>query len=132
MRRPDPSLADLLYDEPQRFDFFQAIRLLERIAAGRAPVGHDVIPAREVVRLVSLFYRAWEKYNVPALYERGGPGGSGRDRRDAFSSRLFDLVGLGLESLRDRQAVPDRSLPFYAGLFAQQHRSAVALELLIR
>jgi type VI secretion system protein ImpH len=211
MRRPDPSVAERLFDEPYLFDFFQAVRLLERLRPGRFPVGHDGPPRDEVVRfiahvalkfppsavhsldevetppghrdqgggpprmatpfmglvgaagvlptvytealmgasgrrntaardfldlfhhrLVSLFYRAWEKYNVPALWERGQRWGNGRVGDDAFSRRLFDLIGLGLEPLRDRLAVPDGALLYYAGFFAQQHRPACVLEALLR
>jgi type VI secretion system protein ImpH len=82
-------------------------------------------------RLVSLFYRAWEKYNVPALWERGRRWGDGRVGDDAFSRRLFDFIGLGLEPLRDRLAVPDGALLYYAGFFAQQHRPACVLESLL-
>jgi type VI secretion system protein ImpH len=212
MRRPDPPLADRLFEEPYLFDFFQAVRLLEKIEKGRGPVGHDVAPSREAIRfvshlglsfppspiyslergpssagpgegqsppsgpprmstpfmgligasgalptvyteallalkskkrnaaaldfldlfhhrLISLFYRAWEKYNVPSLWERGDPEHPGLD---AFSRHLFDLIGLGSAPLRDRQTVPDAALIFYAGFFAQQHRPAVSLELLLQ
>ena len=177
MRRSDPALADLLFQEPYRFDFFQAVRLLETIREGRSPVGLDGHPSDEVVRfvghlsltfppssieslepgpsagkghsepsipgpprmttpfmgligasgalptvytealialktrrrnapaldfldlfhhrLVSHFYRAWEKYNVPALWERGNREAPGEVGRDAFSKHLFELIGLG-------------------------------------
>ena len=40
----------LLRDTPQEVEFFQAVRLLERVLPGRAPVGRFVSPAREVAR----------------------------------------------------------------------------------
>lgn len=40
----------LLETVPQEFDFFQAVRLFERIYPGREPVGRFVVPQREVVR----------------------------------------------------------------------------------
>ena len=46
-------LKDLLYDEPYRFEFFQAVRLLEKIFPEREIVGHDALPAKEVVRFRS-------------------------------------------------------------------------------
>jgi type VI secretion system protein ImpH len=49
-RRPDPPVADRLFSEPFRFDFFQAVRLLERARPDRAAVGSDGPPRREVVR----------------------------------------------------------------------------------
>lgn len=43
-------VADQLEARPTAFDFFQAVRLLERLRPDRAPVGEFVDPAREVVR----------------------------------------------------------------------------------
>ena len=56
-RRPDPPLSEELFDEPYRFDFFQAVRLLERLGPDAAPVGRDGPPAREVVRFRA--HRRW-------------------------------------------------------------------------
>jgi type VI secretion system protein ImpH len=53
-RRTDPAVADLLFEEGYRFDFFQAVRVLERLYPQRQPVGHDAAPADEVVRFRSL------------------------------------------------------------------------------
>jgi type VI secretion system protein ImpH len=216
--REGTDLSDRLLGEPWRFDFFQAVRLLERLQyesaggdprAARQPVGHDTAPGREVVRfraltslsfpaapiaqvrrppsangapgadapplemvvsflgltgpsgvlplhytalllrrlrdkdtslrdlldvfhhrLVSLFYRAWEKYRLPFAYERSrltptvpGP--------DPVTQGLYSLVGLGTDGLRGRQEFPDEALLFYGGHFAHYPRSAAALELLL-
>jgi type VI secretion system protein ImpH len=45
-----PPLAQSLFDEAYGFDFFQAVRLLERIQRERQPVGRDGDPSLEVVR----------------------------------------------------------------------------------
>ena len=45
------SVAQLLYEEGYRFDFFQAVRLLERLYPEHQPIGHSASPAEEVVRL---------------------------------------------------------------------------------
>lgn len=189
----DASVADLLYREGYRFEFFQAVRLLERLNPDRSPVGHHAPPEDEVVRfrnhvslgfppseiwdvgappapetpasmvvtfmgltgamgalpphytsvllepgarrqvaalrdffdlfnhrLLSLFYRAWEKYRFPVAFERGGD--------DLFSQYLLCLVGMGLPSLKQRLRIPDQILVYYAGLLAQRPRAAVALE----
>ncbi|WP_165244020.1 type VI secretion system baseplate subunit TssG [Paludisphaera soli] len=216
-RRSDADLIDRLREEPYRFDFFQAVRILTRVAGDRAPVGLDGPFGREAVRfaqyvslsfpasaidriehldrptapkseggesadpgppptltttfigllgpsgvlptvyteellgpqakrrgaaveffdlfhhrIVSLFFRAWEKYDLPTQWEKGrAPSGDDSPDGDAFAATLFHLLGLGPESLRGRLAVPDDSLLFYAGLFAQQRRSAMMLERLI-
>ena len=48
--RTSNSLADVLFEEPYRFEFFQAVRLLERIEPERRPVGRYSEPASEAVR----------------------------------------------------------------------------------
>jgi type VI secretion system protein ImpH len=200
-RRTDPSLEHVLFEEGYRFDFFQAVRLLERLYPDRESVGQDAHPSQEVVRfrsrislsfppsevheiaphedggepaemtvafmgltgllgvlprhytelllerlrykdqvlrdfldlfnhrLISHFYRAWEKYRFPIGYERAVSKGDGYD---PFSLHLFDLIGMGTEGLRGRLEVEDDALLFYAGLLAQHPRSASALEGLLR
>jgi type VI secretion system protein ImpH len=44
-------VEDLLRSEPYRFEFFQAIRLLERLAPDRKPLGRFTNPSDEVARL---------------------------------------------------------------------------------
>ena len=44
------AVEHLLRTIPQEFEFFQAVRLFERILPERAPVGRFVTPSREVVR----------------------------------------------------------------------------------
>lgn len=46
-------LNQKLFDDPERFEFFQAVRLLERMFPERAPVGHDALPLNEVARFRS-------------------------------------------------------------------------------
>jgi type VI secretion system protein ImpH len=70
-------------------------------------------------RMISFFYRAWEKYRFPATYYRGD---------DVFTHHLLDLIGLGTPGLANRQSVPDTSLLHYAALVGAQARSAEALE----
>ena len=52
-RRDAPSLRELLVDNIERFEFAQALRLLERWAPDRAPVGGDNALDDEVVRFRS-------------------------------------------------------------------------------
>jgi type VI secretion system protein ImpH len=73
-------------------------------------------------RIISFFYRAWEKYRFPATYYQGD---------DTFSHHLLDLIGLGTQGLRDRQSMPDTALLHYAALVGAQARSAEALEAIL-
>ena len=186
-------VGEKLLREPFAFDFFQAVRLLERLLPGRTAVGQFAHPETEVARfgvhpslafpasqiqsmecpdegaakmavnfmgltgpqgvlpnpftsliierlrasdtsprdfldifnhrVISLFYRAWRKYRFDVACEHG--------ERDLFSRHLLSLVGLGTEGLRDRQAVSDDTLVYYAGLLAQRPRSAQALQQIL-
>ena len=185
-----------IFDNGHRFEFFQAVRVLERLFRNREPVGTTVHPGREVMRfaahithsfpasqiqqvqlpegntdpqpkvvvnfmglagplgvmprqytdlllerqyakdnilrdfldifnhrLISLFYRAWEKYRFPVAYERGD---------DAFTRYLSNLIGMGTRGLQQRLALNDQGLLLYAGQFLQRPRSAAALESILR
>ncbi len=80
-------------------------------------------------RLLSFFYRAWEKHRPPVLYELS----AARDQRpDSFTHSLFDLIGMGTEGLRGRMRIQDESLLLYAGLIAQRPHSASALRSILR
>jgi type VI secretion system protein ImpH len=79
-------------------------------------------------RLVSLFYRAWEKHHFIAGYEQA----LRRGTEDSFTAYLFALIGMGTGGLRDRLEVPDQALLRYAGLIGQRPHSASALAGLLR
>ena len=66
-RRADPSLEHILFEEGYRFDFFQAVRVLERLSSARLPVGRSSIPSKEAVRfrsLLALSFPASSIYDV--------------------------------------------------------------------
>lgn len=208
-RRAGTSVAQQLQDEPYRFGFFQAVRLLERIArkqnSGRniRPVGTDASPSVEAVRfralptrtfppgeidrlkpnlideekppfemtvgfmglygpsgvlpihytqividrmrakdhamrdfldvfnhrIISHFFRAWEKYRFPIAYERNHLWETGED--DAYSEALFGLVGMRTKGMRDRQEVHDETYLYFSGFYAHRPRNAVSLERLL-
>jgi type VI secretion system protein ImpH len=203
-RGASPAVETLLHDEPYRFEFFQAVRLLERLMPERLPVGRvtdegQVInPAREVARfrtivslafppsqvqgleraedgegdrqprmevafmgltgplgvlpnhytellidrlragdramydfldlfnhrLISFFYRAWEKYRFPVAYER-------RPNDDQFTSFLFSIIGLSTRGLLRRMSLRDENLLCYGGLIAQRPHSAIVFEAIV-
>ena len=72
-------------------------------------------------RLLTLYYRAWEKHQFVLGQEqrRGG--------MDAVSGYLLDLIGMGTPGLRGRLPIADDALLRYAGLLAQRPRSAECL-----
>lgn len=74
-------------------------------------------------RMISFFYRAWEKYRFPVTHSLGD--------EDSFTHHLLDLIGLGTAGLQNRQSVPDEALIHFAGLLGEQSRSAAALEQIL-
>ena len=63
-------LEEHLYEEGYAFDFFQAVRLLERLETARRPVGHAGPPSAEVAR-----FRAYMSLSFPpsAVHEVSRP-----------------------------------------------------------
>lgn len=74
-------------------------------------------------RMISLFFRAWEKYHCTVGFEQSLLKGS----HDRFAQCLFAIAGLGTAGLRDRLSIDDRSVLRYVGLLGQRPRSAEAL-----
>jgi type VI secretion system protein ImpH len=74
-------------------------------------------------RLISLLYRARKKYR-PGIDPRGPD-------RGRVATVLFSLLGLGMRNLQGRLGIDDRMLLSYAGLIADQTRSAIGLERII-
>jgi type VI secretion system protein ImpH len=64
---PEPSVEQRLYAEPFCFDFFQAVRLLQRMSAERIPVGGNGPPAREAVRFKALASLSFPASAIHAL-----------------------------------------------------------------
>jgi type VI secretion system protein ImpH len=80
-------------------------------------------------RMISLFYRAWEKYRFPVGYERARL--APQNGYEPFSSSVFHLIGMGTGGLRGRLRSGDEQLLYYSGLIGQQPRSASALQSLL-
>ncbi|MFA5081641.1 MAG: type VI secretion system baseplate subunit TssG [Hydrogenophilaceae bacterium] len=74
-------------------------------------------------RLLSLFYRAWSRSQPTVSLDR--------PKEDAFGHYLGAFGGLGMESLRGRDSVPDYAKIAFTGLFARQVRNAEALEVML-
>jgi type VI secretion system protein ImpH len=81
-------------------------------------------------RTISHFYRAWEKYRLPVMYE-SAMRSTGRREHDLCTQGLFSLMGLGTGGLRNRQEIDDQGLLYYVGQFSQSPRNAVSLERMI-
>lgn len=96
-------------------------------------------------RMISLFYRAWEKYRFVVPYERGE---AAWPEPDAFTFAVYCLIGLGTPHLRSRMRIavrvddeeqPERTLArvedlallYYAGFLAQRPRNAVNLAAML-
>jgi type VI secretion system protein ImpH len=77
-------------------------------------------------RIISLFYRAWQKYRFFVAYERS------RDGEDPVTSRLFDLLGLGTKGLKNRMEIADDACLYYAGILSRKDRTAEGLKQLLK
>jgi type VI secretion system protein ImpH len=80
-------------------------------------------------RLLSLFYRAWRKHQIPVDYERRAL--EGHEYDDLFTRCLLALVGLGTPGLRGRDELPDALFLKYAGHFSARTRPASVLEAML-
>ena len=78
-------------------------------------------------RLISLFYRTWEKYRFAMAYERDSLKGPG-----VFERAVFALMGLGTEAQRGRMACDDRALLARAYAVRGRPTSALGLADLVR
>jgi type VI secretion system protein ImpH len=74
-------------------------------------------------RLLSLFYRAWAEAQPTVQFDRPD--------EDRFSVYVGSLFGLGMASLRHRDAMPDLAKLHYAGRLACQTRHAEGLEAIL-
>lgn len=63
----DRAAADRLFEEPFAFDFFQAVRLLERLEPTRRQIGGDGPPAREAVRFRAHLSMSFPPSSIYAL-----------------------------------------------------------------
>jgi type VI secretion system protein ImpH len=79
-------------------------------------------------RLISLFYRAWEKHHFTIGYERAHRSKTS----DPFTWYLFNFIGMGTKGLAGRLPFSDQVLLRYAGHFAQRPHSASALAGILR
>ncbi len=74
-------------------------------------------------RLLSLYYRAWERFRYHFLYAAGG--------KDNFSRAMFSLIGLGEASLVKETGFPAVRVLQSAGVITQKPHSAMSLRGMI-
>jgi type VI secretion system protein ImpH len=75
-------------------------------------------------RLLSFFFRAWADAQKAVDFDRPGD--------QHWSSFTASLIGLGMDSLLERDSVPDRAKLFFAGRLVQQSRNAEGLEAIVK
>ncbi len=74
-------------------------------------------------RMISLFYRAWEKHRFLVAYER--------DHADRLGEHVGDLMGLAPADAKKERRVPREALLYYAGLLASTQRTPLALQAML-
>ena len=114
-------MKDLLYSEPYRFAFFQAVRLLERTSPGREGVGRAVRPGNEIVRFrthPSLAFPASEVLDLKA------PPAGQEERPPEMTVNFLGLTGpQGVlphpytELVRERASYKDYALWSFLDIF---------------
>ncbi len=71
-------------------------------------------------RLLSFFYRAWEKHSFPVAFETARAAGI----EDRVTSGLKSLVGLRTGGLWDRLSFPSQEILYFSGHFANRRPAA--------
>jgi type VI secretion system protein ImpH len=104
IRKP---LNQALFDEPYRFEFFQAVRIFEKLYPEKMPVGGTALPDEEPVRFrsrVSLDFPSSEIHEVTAsIDERTG------DERIEMFINFMGMVGIsGVLPMNYTELVFDR------------------------
>lgn len=79
-------------------------------------------------RLLSFFYRCWEKHQFPIAYETSRATG----REDTVTGALRSLIGLRTKGLWDRQSLPSSDFLFFSGHMANRRPTASAVRAMIQ
>jgi len=81
-------------------------------------------------RLISLFYRAWEKSRITEDYARRAIDPTS-DGEDLLTTALYSLLGMAAKSVRGGGQLDEDVFLRYAGLFADRRRNAVSLQRML-
>ncbi len=79
-------------------------------------------------RLLSFFYRGWEKNHFPVAFETA----RASNQDDVFTGMLRALIGFRTEGLRDRLSFPSDDTLYFAGLFADRRPTASGLQGMVQ
>ncbi len=83
-------------------------------------------------RTASLLFQASVKYRLPLQYERNDLQRSNRKQPSSQTQVLLSLIGLGDNSLCNRQYTRDESLLYFGGLLNQKIRTPSNLKQILR
>ena len=79
-------------------------------------------------RMISLFYRSWEKYQVAMSFE----GAETQEKKpDRILQHMLSFIGLGTKGLTEQLAFPPQALLGYTGLLSLRSRSAHSLQQIL-
>jgi len=79
-------------------------------------------------RLLSLFYRAWEKHSFPVAFETA----AASHVEDTLTRAIWGLIGHRLPASRDRMSVNDDSFLYYSGAFSSKRSSLESLRACVQ
>jgi type VI secretion protein, VC_A0111 family len=100
-------LNQVLLDEPFRFDFFQAVRLLEKVYPDRKPIGGEALPAQEIVRFRSRISLDFPASEIDSIRESNGDG-SDEQKIEMFVNFMGMIGANGVLPMHYTELVLDR------------------------
>jgi type VI secretion system protein ImpH len=129
MRRKDPSRPPVIYS--RQFGLFGPNGPLPLCLTeyARERILHHGDPTFAAFcnvfhhRLACFFFRAWADAQKTVDFDR--------PKDQHWSHFVGSLIGLGMDSLLERDSVPDRAKLYFAGRLAQQNRNAEGLEAIV-
>jgi len=78
-------------------------------------------------RLISLFYRAWEKHHFPIAFETA----LRAEQPDLMTDALLSIVGFGSQAVQKRLRIPESAWLHFAGIKALRGARGEALEKMV-
>jgi len=93
-RKSIPTVKDILFQEPYRFEFHQAIKLLEYLNPKAKPFGETVVPFEEVVRVKSRVYLESMASDIYSLENVGLNTKSSRYKPPILTVNFMGIAGI--------------------------------------